>query len=203
MIEYELVRERDEMPCLEYASTIAVFEELALQQDPNFKVIIENYSRAAKLMYLDQLKDPSNNKSLVDFILEIVDISNDKRLYPFIAKAVAKILNQPLPTEWCANDVWELDEFSKWISSILKPEDAADENKKGYLNLIKKSCCVNKYEADAKLLGNIYFICLRMTSINTEAELGALMEFRKKRPRRLLNHFILYHYFYSYLIHID
>jgi hypothetical protein len=183
MLEYEINRERDETPCLQYAATMAIFEDLAMQNDRNFKVIVQNYSRAAMYIFIEKYKKNSNKKGMADFMVDIVDMTEDGILRPYIAKSFGRILNKDIPSEWLVEDQWALEDFKVWVQSIYGESDPeVDESR--YLVRVKNMCFPSNIEVKSAILGYLYFITLRMLTVVTETELGALMDLREKRPRR-------------------
>jgi hypothetical protein len=183
MLEYEINRERDEAPCLEYAATMAIFEDLSIQNDRNFKVIVQNYSRAAMYIFVEKYNNEKNAKGMADFMVDIADMTRDGILRPYIAKSFGRILNKDIPPDWLVEDRWTMEEFKAWVQSLFGESDpVVDES--GFRSRIKNVCFPSNVEVKSAILGYLYFIALRMLIIVTEAELGALMDLREKRPRR-------------------
>ena len=182
MIEADIVRERDEDPCLVHASTMAIYEDLALQQDQGFKTGVESYLSAAKGMWLEKLQE-DESLGLGTHIVNIVDISEERILPSYIAKIACKLLGEKIPEKWLAEDTYDLETFAEWAKNLYPDGQPPKES---VLEKLKTCLTMNKsINAYADKLGYLYFLCLRMLTIATEAQLTALMTLRKKRPRNM------------------
>ena len=180
MIEAEIMRERDEDPCLQHASTMAIYEDLALQQDSSFKLGVQSYLIAAKDMFFDKLNEDTG-AGLGTYLVDIVNMTGEGILYPYIAKRVCKLLGQTIPEEWVAQDEYSLEKFQEWATELYPDGEVAPVSLQvKIMNMMKM---MKQAEADAKTLGYVYFVCLRLLTASTEAQLGALIALRKKRPR--------------------
>ena len=62
--ENEVMRHADEDPTIRYHSTMACYADLALQQDSSMQAVLNRYSKAATIMYLEQMAPHLFNKNL-------------------------------------------------------------------------------------------------------------------------------------------
>jgi ribosomal protein L12E/L44/L45/RPP1/RPP2 len=126
-VERELMRHRDEEPAMHYASTIAVFADLALQSDSAINARINFLIGVAKRMFIGKLQDPNQSKSTAEMILDIVNMSKEgTSVEPFIAKCVSKCLGKKLPEDWIVHSRWSLEEFLKWVKASLSESEKCD-----------------------------------------------------------------------------
>jgi hypothetical protein len=193
--EIEILRVRDEYPCLSYKALIAVYSELVLQNNSGVNDILNTQIDAASELYLGQLLDCKTSSSVIDMsysiplgdiIFDIANICNDGYLSPNVVTCICECLDCPTPIEWVINDRWILDELHQWLLSherLTRP--MLPQSKNMMFKCIPKPLA-KILKADSRLLGNIMVKCIRILLVGAENSLVALAHYRAKRPRKLV-----------------
>jgi hypothetical protein len=77
--ENEVMRHADEDPTIRYESMMACYADLALQQDSSMQAVLSRYSKAATIMYLEQMAPHlfAKNRKPVDDVVAVEAVKKD------------------------------------------------------------------------------------------------------------------------------
>ncbi len=183
-MEYEILRISAEYPYLAHQSTVACFAEQALMQDSGVHLLIQNYIEAATDMFYEKLENNEQQFRLSQFIVAAVDICQEGILPPHIAKIISKVVSVPIPSEWIIENKWDLGNLEAWLRDVVDAK--SQEFRLRAKNF--KVCMSDKYlmRNDARRIATLYVYIMRMHQAYSEASLVALMDFRKRRPRKCM-----------------
>lgn len=189
--ESEVMRHKEEYPCLSYKAMLAAYSEISLQSNKEVKDILQTQIQASAEIYLgklieyktsDKSRTMSYSKGLPEIIYEVADICADGYLSPNVVYCVAECLGEKVPNEWVVNDVWEFNMLSNWLRDLAQLQRPQIQSR-GMCNICDTPLA-KVLKRDAKILGGIMVRCIRILMVGVESSLIALSDYRRKRPRR-------------------
>ena len=124
--EREVMRHNDETPNVNYATYMAWYADLSLQNDPAISIVMQKSIKQAQVVFLEKLaphlvpgSSGGSARSMGSLVFEIVRISGDTILSPVIAKCVSDCLAIPLPEEWVISGEYSFEALQKVCIIII------------------------------------------------------------------------------------